>query len=203
MKKNCTIFVLIMGLPMLSDGQHHDGGLLPGPEYPEGVYWSEAATWQLGGFEVSGPCATTGAAECGCPVTVPNVGKTVVIPAGARVILDVETPVLNGLMIHGELIFADHAGVGLSAHWVMIMGQGAALRIGTEAVPYEHETHIRVYGTDVAGNESGEAAPWASGSKFIMAMDGGTLALHGASRAKTSWTKLAAHAKAGDTEDCG
>lgn len=81
----------------------------------------------------------------------------------------------------------------------MIMGAGSALRIGTEAEPYEHDTHITVYGTDIAGNVSGEAHPWTSGSKFIMAMDGGVLSLHGASRAKRSWTKLAANAFAGAT----
>jgi cell migration-inducing and hyaluronan-binding protein len=123
----------------------------------------------------------------------------VTIPAGASVLLDVDTPVLDGVMVHGELVFEDKAGVGLSAQWVMIMGPGSVLRAGSESGPYFNQTHITLHGTDRARNVSGEPAPWNSGNKFLMAMDGGTLALHGASRAKTAWTKLGATAAAGAT----
>jgi hypothetical protein len=123
----------------------------------------------------------------------------VTIPAGVSVLLDVETPVLGGVMVHGELVFEDKAGVGLSAEWVMIMGAGSVLRVGSENSPYVNQTHITLHGTDRDLNVSGEPAPWNSGNKFLMAMDGGTLALHGATRSKTAWTKLAATAAAGAT----
>lgn len=157
--------------------------------------WSELSTWQQPGFRV----AICSDADCLCAAMVPIEGKSVVIPAGARVLLDVDTPVLNGLMIHGELLFEDVPGVGLSAHWIMIMGEGSALRVGREDAPYVSRTHITLHGTDIQGNVSGQAPPWDSGSKFLMAMDGGTLALHGASRSKTAWTLLDAHARPGDT----
>jgi hypothetical protein len=110
----------------------------------------------------------------------------VTIPAGVSVLLDVETPVLGGVMVHGELVFEDKAGVGLSAEWVMIMGAGSVLRVGSENSPYVNQTHITLHGTDRDLNVSGEPAPWNSGNKFLMAMDGGTLALHGATRSKTA-----------------
>lgn len=157
--------------------------------------WSDPATWEQPGFRV----ATCNEVDCLCAPMVPVEGKSVTIPPGARVLLDVDTPVLNGVMVHGELIFEDKPGVGLSAHWVMIMGEGSALRIGREAVPFVNNTHITLYGTKIDENVSEEDAPWSSGTKFLMAMDGGTLSLHGASRAKRSWTKLNANAFAGDT----
>jgi hypothetical protein len=157
--------------------------------------WSDPATWDQPGFRV----ATCNELDCLCAPMVPVEGKSVTIPPGARVLLDVDTPVLNGVMIHGELIFEDKAGVGLSAHWVMIMGENSALRVGSEEVPFGNETHITLYGTEIDENVSGEDAPWSSGTKFLMAMDGGTLSLHGASREKRSWTKLDANAFAGDT----
>lgn len=157
--------------------------------------WSEHTTWEQPGFRV----ATCDDESCLCPPMVPIEGKSVTIPMGARVLLDVDTPVLNGVMIHGELIFEDKPGVGLSAHWVMIMDEGSALRIGAEDTPFVNETHITLHGTKIHENVSGEAPPWTSGTKFLMAMDGGTLALHGVSREKRSWTKLAANASAGDS----
>ncbi|MCC5846925.1 MAG: G8 domain-containing protein [Verrucomicrobia bacterium] len=170
----------------------HDPGT---PPHTELKRWSELSTWQQPGFNV----ATCNEETCACEPVVPVEGKSVTIPHGARVLLDVDTPVLNGVTVMGELIFEDKPGVGLSAHWIMIMGEHSALRIGSEEVPFENETHITVHGTDIRGNVSGEAAPWSSGTKFLMAMDGGTLALHGASREKTSWTKLSANAHVGDT----
>lgn len=168
--------------------------LIPGL-FAEPLRWSELSTWQQPGFRV----ATCSEEDCPCEPMVPVEGKSVTIPAGASVLLDVDTPVLNGVMIHGELIFEDKPGVGLSAHWVMMMGEGSALRIGSEETPYAADTHITLHGTDIQGNVSGLAPPWDSGSKFLMAMDGGTLALHGASRSKTAWTLLAEHAHPGDT----
>ena len=184
----CSFLVLSSSLPA-HDFSHWAG------HGDEIFLWSEEATWHQPGFRV----ATCNDLECLCEPMFPIAGKSVTIPSGARVLLDVDTPVLNGVMIHGELIFADQAGVGLSAHWVMVMGENSALRIGSEEIPYLADTHITLYGTAIQENISGEASPWDSGTKFLMAMDGGTLALHGVSREKTSWTKLAAHAQPGDT----
>lgn len=160
----------------------------------EWLRWSDPETWQQAGFRV----ATCDDESCTCPPMVPIEGKSVTIPHGARVLLDVDTPVLNGVMIHGELIFEDKPGVGLSAHWVMIMGEGSALRIGSVDTYFVNNTHITLYGTDRSANLFG-TAPLHSGNKFIMVMEGGTLAMHGASAQKHSWTQIEGDVFPGDT----
>lgn len=153
-KRRTVLFLYPMGflLPFLLHSivlaQHH------GDHSPNGplLRWSEPATWQGEGFRV----ATCDDEACLCDPVVPTEGKSVTIPAHARVLLDVDTPVLNGVMIHGELLFEDTAEVGLSAHWIMVMGEGSILRIGSEEIPYENETHITLFGTDIAGNISGD-----------------------------------------------
>jgi hypothetical protein len=157
--------------------------------------WSDPATWQRPGFRV----ATCNDLSCACVPDVPIAGKNVTIPAGAEVLLDVDTPVLSGLMVEGTLVFEDKPGVGLSAHHIMIMGTSAKLSVGTPSAPYVNQTHITLHGTDSILNVTGEPAPWNSGNKFLMPMDGGTLSLHGATRAKKSWTKISANAAVGAT----
>ncbi len=120
------------------------------------------------------------------------------IPAGAEVLLDVDTPVLAGLMVHGKLIFEDKPGVGLDTEWLMVMGPGSELRIGTEAARHQSQTHLTFHGTDRTINRFG-VAPLHSGNKFLMAMDGGKLSLHGASATKLSWMVIDADANPGDT----
>jgi cell migration-inducing and hyaluronan-binding protein len=156
--------------------------------------WSDPATWQQPGFRV----ATCNDLSCPCVPEVPIAGKNVTIPEGAEVLLDVDTPVLAGLMVHGKLIFEDKPGVGLDTEWLMVMGPGSELRIGTESAKHQSKTHITFHGTDRLLNRFG-TPPLHSGNKFLMAMDGGKLSLHGASATKLSWTVIDADANPGDT----
>lgn len=102
--KWATLWLVWQCVPVLG----YAGGGDPISGDGELLRWSEAGTWEREGFRVAS-CEDEG---CLCPAMVPVAGKTVRIPAGARVLLDVDTPVLNGLMVHGELIFEDKAGVG-------------------------------------------------------------------------------------------
>ncbi len=63
---------------------------------------------------------------------VPKAGDKVDIPTGQTVLLDVSPPPLNGVTIHGKLIFSDKSDLELTTEWVMLHG---ALEIGSEARP--------------------------------------------------------------------
>ena len=111
---------------------------------------------------------------------VPTAGERVVIPAGRHVVLDVDPPPLRSLTVAGELTFGDEADRELRAGWILVEG---ALRIGREDAPHRHRATITLDGPveDVVH----------MGGRFL-AVTTGTLELHGASRAKRSWTQLAA-----------
>lgn len=149
-------------------------GLCGSPAYAQ--QWSNPATWPGG--------------------QVPQAGAAVTIMPNTTVVLDTDPPPLASLMIMGRLVFADGADRALTAGWIMIHGQGAELAIGSEAQPYQSRATITLTGTNEAENVMG-VSPLNSGTKFIMPMDGGTLRLHGATRAKRAWTVLTALAAPG------
>src|ERR1700676_3603699 len=60
---------------------------------------------------------------------VPVAGDKVTIDAGKEVVLDVNTPALNGVTVNGKLSFANTADVELTTEWIMLHGE---LEIGTE-----------------------------------------------------------------------
>src|SRR5690606_13481464 len=107
---------------------------------------------------------------------------------GKEVILDVNTPALNGVTIEGKLRFADNADVELTTEWIMLHGE---LAIGTEARPHTRKATITF--TD---NVKGEDVMAGMGDRGIM-ISGGTLNLHG-DRTHT-WTRLVKTAEAGAT----
>src|ERR1700674_4538266 len=51
---------------------------------------------------------------------VPVAGDKVTIDAGKEVVLDVNTPPLNGLTINGKLSFANNKDVELTTEWIML-----------------------------------------------------------------------------------
>ena len=128
----------------------------------------------------------------------PIAGEQVVIDAGFTVVLDGTTPALKSLVVEGVLRADDTRDVAMTADYVLAMGAGSRLEIGTEADPFDYQCTITLTGSDPAANISGTGA-LATGSKVLMAMDGGTIRLHGAARAKTPWTVLGATAAAGAT----
>src|SRR5690348_8031016 len=78
------------------------------------------------------------------PATWPNrkapvAGDKVTIDAGKEVVLDVNTPPLNGLTINGKLSFADDKDVELTTEWILLHGE---LEIGTEKAPHTRKATI-------------------------------------------------------------
>lgn len=134
-----------------------------------GLAWSSPQTWQ------------------GAP---PAAGERVLIPAGSAVILDQNTPDLEGLTIEGELRFANQA-LHLTADWIYV-GDGGLFQIGAAAAPYAHKAILTLNAPDPAS-----CGPHDMGVRGLLVM-GGALRLYGAAPA-TAWTKLNAHASAGAT----
>jgi len=124
---------------------------------------------------------------------VPVAGDKVTIDAGKEVVLDVNTPPLNGLTINGKLSFANNKDVELTTEWIMLHGE---LEIGTEKAPHTRKATITF--TDNVKDEdiSGVGGTTDRVDRGILLM-GGTLNLHG--DRTNSWTKLSSTANAGAT----
>jgi cell surface hyaluronidase len=120
--------------------------------------------------------------------TLPGPDAKVVVPAGRTLVLDTDVTVKN-LTIHGTLLCAPNRVITvLQADWVMVMGAGSKLQCGSAAQRYAHRIRINLTGKapeDVFG----------MGTRFLGAMNGGVIELHGHDR--TSWLKLGATALAG------
>ncbi|MEM7708493.1 MAG: G8 domain-containing protein [Pseudomonadota bacterium] len=124
------------------------------------------------------------------PGGVPGTGENVTIPAGQLITLDVSPPPLGSLDIMGTLAFADQ-DLRLEVARIMIHN-GGALEVGTSAQPFTANAVIELTEPDLGSG--------AMGNRVLGVMGGGSLSLHGASAAKTSWTQLAADVNPGDTE---
>jgi len=96
-----------------------------------------------------------------------------------------------GLVVEGELVVPDDKDIEICARWVLVRN-GGRLRIGSETAPFTHKATFTLTAPDAKENVM------EMGTKFIGAMTGGVLDLHGAAPA-TSWTKLAGPVAAGAT----
>src|SRR6201985_813571 len=122
---------------------------------------------------------------------VPVAGDKVTIDAGKEVVLDVNTPPLNGLTINGKLSFANNKDVELTTEWIIMHGEW---EIGTEKVPHTRKATI-TFTDNVKGEDiSGVGGTNDKVDRGIMLM-GGTLNLHG--DRQNTWTKLSKTAEAG------
>lgn len=119
---------------------------------------------------------------------VPGPGAHVVIRQARRIILDVSPPPLGSITVIGALAFAEQ-DIDLTVGWIMVHG---LLEIGTEQVPFQHHVNITLNGP-LDEDRMG------MGARFIGAMGGGTLEIHGARRADVDWAVLDGHANPGDT----
>src|SRR5215468_5264082 len=149
--------------------------------------------------QAQSPAATAAkATKWSDPATWPNrkvpvAGDKVTIDAGKDVVLDVNTPPLNGLTINGKLSFANTADVELTTEWIMLHGE---LEIGTEKSPHTRKATI-TFTDNVKGEDiSGVGGTTNRVDRGIMLM-GGTLNLHG--NQTNTWTKLSSTANAGAT----
>ncbi|MGB0172275.1 MAG: G8 domain-containing protein, partial [Flavobacteriales bacterium] len=116
---------------------------------------------------------------------VPGFSDQVTIPAGITVELS-GTHSAQTLTVNGTLRAAGDASVDLSAEWVMVMGPGALFEVGTPTAPFpaEHDFTLTLTGANTGASMMG------MGEKFLGAMNGGQIELHGAP--KVSWTRLGA-----------
>ncbi|MEM6269526.1 MAG: G8 domain-containing protein [Bacteroidota bacterium] len=120
---------------------------------------------------------------------IPNANDIATIPAGSAVALH-DTMVVDRLIINGELLGVQSHDLDLSANNIMVMGSGAQFAIGQPAVPYPADALITLTAAETDPPVSG-----APGNNFLMAMNGGTLHLHGTET--LSWTQLQANASNG------
>lgn len=116
----------------------------------------------------------------GVPKVTATVADDVLIPAGANIAMD-GACVAGTVRVEGMLGAAAQNG-SLSARWVMVTGSRSLLHVGMAGAPFQQSFTIELNATDETENILG------AGTKFLMAMDGGTIELHGAP--KKSWTKL-------------
>ncbi len=119
---------------------------------------------------------------------LPSAADTVVIPAGLNIGLTGNIAVKT-LTINGSLKAVLGASIQLQAEWIMVAGNNALFEIGTSTVPFDSSCTITMVGTDDGDDIMG------MGDKFIGAMNGAQVELHG--QPKLSWTKLGATVSAG------
>ncbi|MEP6607657.1 MAG: G8 domain-containing protein [Burkholderiaceae bacterium] len=115
---------------------------------------------------------------------VPAKGATVTVDAGRTVLVDQDIDV-GSLHIQGTLLIA-RRDARIAAEWILVEG-GGALIAGSADQPFKQKLRLTLC--------SGSAAARVAlhpllGSKFLVALDGGTIDLHGAAR--TSWVALGA-----------
>ena len=131
--------------------------------------------------------------------------EALTVPEGERWLVDMCAADVASLMVHGELHVLDSAiadcedGAELRADWIMVMGEGSALQVGTVDAPLNERMTFTLKGTDKTANANGVQGFLSSGTKTIMAMGGADLDMHSTSARKTSWTQITGNVSAGDT----
>jgi hypothetical protein len=173
---------LLAGLLFFSAGSYYacdycggDAAIRP---LPAGGLWSSPATWPNG--------------------TIPGPGAQIMIPENTTVILDTATPALKSLKISGILKTSPLHDTALSADWVMIDGPGARLEAGSSLQPTDRLFTLTLTGSDPTINVTG-TAPMNTGTKFLIAMNGGSLELHGQTAKKRPFSVLNGSLAAGAT----
>jgi hypothetical protein len=136
----------------------------PDPEPSVASLWSDAATW--GG-------------------AVPSASNEVVIPAGKRIVLDVDATVKN-ITVLGTLELKD-TNLNLSTDYISVRG---VFRAGSAIKPFSSKAVISLKGTNTENIMN-------MGSRGILVM-GGKLELIGV-KPSLAWTKLSDHGAVGTT----
>ncbi|HTN50476.1 MAG TPA: G8 domain-containing protein [Burkholderiaceae bacterium] len=131
----------------------------PAPAFPEGARrWSDEASWDDG---------------------VPDAGARVRIEAGRTVVLDQDVDVAS-LEIEGTLL-VEARDTRVRAGWILVH-KGGRLAVGSPEQPFRDRLTITLCARDGVVPHSD------LGTKFLAALDGGTIDLHGQQR--TSWVQL-------------
>lgn len=133
--------------------------------------WDAGSTWNQGG-------------------SVPGLNDAVIIPAGITVrlvgVCQSKNLTVDGLLTNMGAMQNFH----LQSEWILVKNSGR-LRIGTNSVRYTGDGIITLLGT----KDSDDI--FASGDKFISAIGGGQIDMHGIDR--VSWTSLNTNVAAGAT----
>ena len=129
--------------------------------------WSEDATW---GGEAP-----------------PREGESVYVPKGQSLLVDVSTPILQAVVVEGNILWEDKKELTFDAHYVFI--KGGSFSIGSPENPHLNKLTITLH-----GKKSDISLP-GFGNKLIGVLTG-TLDIHGKPRSKT-WCLLKKTANAG------
>lgn len=131
-------------------------------EYPNGAMrWSDPHTW--GG-------------------SLPASREAVTVDVGRTLIIDQDIDV-GSLHIKGTAI-VERRDISIGAEWILVEGAGALIA-GSAEQPFKQRLHITLCSS---ASEPGVTAHPQLGSKFLAALNGGTIDLHG--EARTSWVSL-------------
>jgi hypothetical protein len=146
-------------LEFLSVGAAPAPAPLPDEALPaDAERWSDAAAWPRG---------------------LPGRGDAVTVAEGRTLVVDQDIDI-GSLTVHGTVIVARRAA-HLTAGWILVSGNGQFVA-GTAEQPFRQPLTITLCA------DSGAAPHRALGSKFLAAVDGGSIDLHG--EARTSWVAL-------------
>jgi hypothetical protein len=132
----------------------------------DALVWSDPATWND---------------------RIPQPGDDVVIAAGRTVVVDCDVHV-GSITVFGTLLFAPRALL-LRARWILVDASGV-LRAGSVEVPRDQPLTISL------GGAPSEESVQGLGTKFLAAVRGGTIDLHG--RHRQSWVQLGDSSAAGN-----
>ncbi len=135
------------------------------PDFATFAKWSNPATW--GG-------------------KVPAAGDVVTVAAGKQILVDVDLPKLGGLVVSGDLAFADRPTT-LRTAYVMVHGR---FWMGSEKAPLTSAIRLILDGRST-DNTMGMGAN-------VLGSMGGRIEIHGRDSGQT-WTKLSQTANAGAT----
>lgn len=115
----------------------------------------------------------------------------VVVPEGVEVLYD-QSLVLDSLVIHGSVLFADDKDLSLDARLIVIEKNGH-LKVGYDGCPHQNSVVLTLRGLEPrAGTVEAEY-----GVASLVVKNGGTLKLVGLADGSASWTRLAASLFAG------
>ena len=117
---------------------------------------------------------------------VPSTGEAVTIPSGRKIVLDTDID-LASLTINGILICGEQ-DLNVRAQTIMVHG---LLQCGTADTPHDYQFDITLTDSDPRQTVMN------MGTKFLAAMGGGIISLHG--KEHTSWLMLNQTANLGDT----
>jgi hypothetical protein len=71
-------------------------------------------------------------------------GDSVIVPKGQAILVDMNTPKLNLVVIHGEMYFEDVRDLTFEASYIVVMG--GKFILGTESRPHRNKVTVTLYG---------------------------------------------------------